>query len=163
VPAELPSETGLNSYDSHDNLHSPDGAAPDSLEERERHCVHELAVTESLLEIALRHGRGAGARRVTDLYLVIGQLSTYVDDSVQFYWDFVSQGTEAEGARLHFRRVPASFTCQTCGRVYELADGQLTCPGCGGSEVRLGQGDEFYLDSIEVEGAPEGPKEREVG
>lgn len=125
--------------------------------------MHELAVTESLLEIALRHGRAAGARRVTDLYLVIGQLSTYVDDSVQFYWDFVSQGTEAEGSRLHFRRVAASFTCQTCGRSYEFGEGQLTCPGCDGSQVRLGQGVEFYLESIEVEGAPEEKREGEAG
>lgn len=125
--------------------------------------MHELAVTESLLEIALRHGRSAGARRVTDLYLVIGQLSTYVDDSVQFYWDFVSQGTEAEGARLHFRRVAASFTCQDCGRVYELGDGQLTCPECGGSQIQLGKGNEFYLESIEVEGAPDDLVEGEAG
>jgi hydrogenase nickel incorporation protein HypA/HybF len=125
--------------------------------------VHELAVTESLLEIALRHGRAAGARRVTDLYLVIGQLSTYVDDSVQFYWDFVSQGTEAEGARLHFRRVPASFTCQDCGRTYALDENQLTCPECGGSRVQLGKGDEFYLETIEVEGAPEAREQGEDG
>ena len=47
--------------------------------------MHELPVTESILEIALRHAQEAGARRITDLYLIIGQLSTIVDDSIQFY------------------------------------------------------------------------------
>ena len=37
--------------------------------------MHELTITESLLEIALRHAREAGATKITDLYLVIGQLS----------------------------------------------------------------------------------------
>ena len=42
--------------------------------------MHELAVTESLLEIAVRHARAQNARRITDLYLVIGQWSSIVDD-----------------------------------------------------------------------------------
>lgn len=44
--------------------------------------MHELAVTRSILEIATRYASQANASRVTDIYLVIGQLSTIVDDSV---------------------------------------------------------------------------------
>ncbi|HQF69985.1 MAG TPA: hydrogenase maturation nickel metallochaperone HypA, partial [Promineifilum sp.] len=76
--------------------------------------MHELAITESILEIALRHGRSAGATRITDLHLVIGELSSVVDESVQFYWDIVSEGTAAAGATLHFRRVPARLVCRAC-------------------------------------------------
>ena len=38
--------------------------------------MHELAVTESILQIATRHAREAGASRITNLYLVIGQYSS---------------------------------------------------------------------------------------
>src|SRR4030067_1108327 len=64
--------------------------------------VHELAVTESLLHLAVLHAQQASATRVTALQLVIGQLSSIVDDSVQFYWDMISAGTLCEGARLQF-------------------------------------------------------------
>ena len=67
--------------------------------------MHELPVTESILENTLRHARGAKAVGVTDVYLVIGQLSSIIDDSVQFYWDMISEGTIAEGASLHFKRI----------------------------------------------------------
>ena len=60
--------------------------------------MHELAVTESVLEIAIRHAQEPKARNITDLYLVIGQWSNVVDDSVQFYWDIISEGTIAKGA-----------------------------------------------------------------
>ena len=80
--------------------------------------MHELSITESILEIALRHARQTQALRVTGLHLVIGQLSSVVDDSVQFYWDIVSKDTIAEGARLHFRRIPSEMACLECGTRY---------------------------------------------
>jgi hydrogenase nickel incorporation protein HypA/HybF len=52
--------------------------------------MHELAVTESILEIALRHAQEHNARHITGLYLVLGQWASIVDDSVQFYWDIIS-------------------------------------------------------------------------
>ena len=116
--------------------------------------MHELSVTESLLEIALRHARQAGAGRLTDLYVVIGAWSSIVDDSVQFYWDMVAKDTPAEGARLHFERIPAQAVCQDCSREYAPSDEDLACPACGGSRIKLLRGDEFYLDSIAVELTP---------
>ena len=108
--------------------------------------MHELSVTESILEIALRH---SGEQRITDLHLVIGELSTFIDESVQFYWDIVSEGTPAAGARLHFRRVPAQLTCQTCGHTYSPREA-LPCPACGSEDIRVVSGEEFYLEEIEV-------------
>ena len=112
--------------------------------------MHELAVTESILDIATKHARQANASHVTDIYLVIGQLSSIVDDSVQFYWDIISQDSICSAAKLHFQRVPASLSCLDCGTTYTL-DGELTfCPACHSSRVKVISGDEFHLDSIEI-------------
>jgi hydrogenase nickel incorporation protein HypA/HybF len=113
--------------------------------------MHELSVTESILEITLRHAQQAQARRVTALHLVIGQLATIVDDSVQFYWDIIAKDTLAEGARLDFRRIPAELLCSQCGARYPLPADDLACPACRSSQVKVVSGSEFYLDSIEVE------------
>jgi hydrogenase nickel incorporation protein HypA/HybF len=113
--------------------------------------MHELAVTESILDIALKYARQAQAERVTDLYLVIGRLSSIVDDSVQFYWDMISEKTLCAGSKLHFQRVPAQLLCLDCGGVYTL-DGELSpCPTCGSAKVKVTSGDQFFLDSIEIE------------
>jgi hydrogenase nickel incorporation protein HypA/HybF len=40
---------------------------------------------------------------------VIGRLASIVDDSIQFYWDMISEGTICQGAKLHFKRVPAEL------------------------------------------------------
>jgi hydrogenase nickel incorporation protein HypA/HybF len=113
--------------------------------------MHELAVTQNILEIALRHAHSAEARRITDLHLVIGELSTCVDDSVQFYWDLIAQGTPAEGARLHFRRVPTELQCRVCRLRYRPAGDDFACPTCHASRITVVAGEEFYLEAIDVD------------
>lgn len=115
--------------------------------------MHELAVTESILEISLRHAQKARATRITDLYLVIGQLSSIMDDSVQFYWDIIAKDTLAEGARLHFKRIPAELQCLDCGNTYAPSKEILACPQCHSIRVKFTAGEEFQLESIEVETA----------
>ncbi len=113
--------------------------------------MHELAITENILEIALRHGSNAGAQRITDLHLVIGELCSIVDDCVQFYWEVLSQSTIADGSRLHFRREPVEMRCLACNRRYLPTREGFSCPFCGGEKVRVIGGEAFYLDSIEIE------------
>jgi len=109
--------------------------------------VHELAVTQNVLEIVLRHADNHRIRRID---LVVGQLSTMVDDSVQFYWDIICRGTCAEGARLHFQRIPAQMRCTRCGTIFKL-NGDFVCPTCASAAAEVISGEEFYVDSIEVE------------
>lgn len=113
--------------------------------------MHELGITQSILNIALRHAEGAGATRITHLHLVIGDLSSVVDDSVQFYWDVISRGTIAEGAELHFERMPATLRCLACQMRFSPNGRDFACPDCGSCQVIVVDGDQFYLDSIEVE------------
>lgn len=113
--------------------------------------MHELSVTENILNIAIKHAEKEHAQKVTDIYLVIGQLSSIVDDSVQFYWDFISKNTICEKSRLHFQRVPAKFRCNQCGHDFCLDERISFCPNCESVDVSLEAGDEFRMESIEIE------------
>ena len=113
--------------------------------------MHELSVTQSLLDLSLRHAKEARARRVTSLNLTIGALSSYVDESIQFYWDIISRGTICEGARLSFHRIPAELVCLNCGKSYTMNTELQPCPECHSSQVKIASGDDFRLDSIDVE------------
>ena len=114
--------------------------------------MHELPITQGILETAVTAAQQAGAQRITAIDLVIGALSSVVDDSVQFYFDLLSQGTLAEGATLRFRRTPASATCLDCGFTFEatlpLAP---ACPACDSPAIRVEGGREFFVESIEID------------
>ena len=114
-------------------------------------AMHELPATQSVLEIALRHAGQAGAKRVTDIHLVIGQLATLVDDSIQFYWDMIAEGTSAAGATLHFKRVPAELQCMVCSEKYRPDGKEIICPNCGSVGAKIIAGEEFFVEAIDVE------------
>jgi len=113
--------------------------------------MHELAVTESIIAIAERHAQAAHATRILRIALVIGELSSIVDDSVQFYFDHLAAGTLAEGAQLVFERRPLVLRCAACAHAWQPSAGDWTCPHCGEARASVAEGREFYVDSIEVE------------
>jgi hydrogenase nickel incorporation protein HypA/HybF len=112
--------------------------------------MHELAVTESILKIAIDHANRANASKVTGIYLVLGKFSSIIDDSVAFYWDILAKDTICSDAELHFERIPATLACLDCEANYTLEQELIPCPQCGSSRVRVITGDEFRLDSIEI-------------
>jgi hydrogenase nickel incorporation protein HypA/HybF len=111
--------------------------------------MHELPITEGILKIA---AEAADGRRITTIHLVVGELSSIVDDSVQFYFDILSKGTPAEGAVLDFQRRSATLACLDCERSFEVrAPLPAICPHCGGTRLQVKGGRELRVESIEVD------------
>ena len=78
--------------------------------------MHELPITKGILSIALETSQNHGSRRVTAIDIVIGQLSSIVDDSIQFYFDALSEGTLTEDAQLKSGAWPPPPTVGTAAR-----------------------------------------------
>ncbi len=113
--------------------------------------MHELSVTENILNIATSHAQKADAIKVTDIHIVIGRLSSIVDDSIQFYWDMISENTICFGAQLHFERRPAEILCLNCNQKFSINTELTPCPNCNSMSLTVLSGEEFWLDSIEIE------------
>ena len=111
--------------------------------------MHELPATQAMLTLALD---AAGGRRVLAIDLTVGEMGSIVDDSVQFYFDLLSRGTVAEGAALRFRRVSGDGTCLECGHRFGARPPlPAECPACAGRQLVVSGGQEFNLDSLEVD------------
>jgi hydrogenase nickel incorporation protein HypA/HybF len=117
--------------------------------------MHELAITQGILEVVLEAADREGGGRVTAIDLVVGELSSIVDDSVQFYWDLIAEDTAAAGAALRFRRVPLQFACRGCRALFEPPGDRFDCPHCGHGDVHVAGGAELRIESFELEPEPE--------
>ncbi len=113
--------------------------------------MHELPITENIIKMTIEAATEFNASRVTQIIMVIGELSSVIDDSVQQYFDVLSEGTIASGAELIFKRLPVNLTCPTCNCDFVKEKSNFNCPECG--EIgRITDGAwEFYVESIEVE------------
>lgn len=112
--------------------------------------MHEFAVTEGLLEIVQTEARKAGAERVEEVHVAIGELSTFVDRSIEFYFSELSRGTLAEGAELFFERLEARAWCDLCDLEFHPESSFITCPKCHSPVFTISQGQELFVDSIEI-------------
>lgn len=104
-----------------------------------------------MVELALDEGKKVGAKKIGKISLVIGEMSGIVDESVNFYFGFISKGTIAEGATLEFKRVPMTARCRDCHNEFTPDEFDWSCPKCKGSSLEIIAGDELRIESIEVE------------
>ncbi len=113
--------------------------------------MHELAITQSMLDLVLEQAEKAEARNVGKINLVIGEMTGVVGQCVQFYFDFLSKGTPAEGASLSFKVIPTTARCRGCDKNFELKEFDWTCPYCQSNNMEIVAGKELFVESIEVE------------
>jgi hydrogenase nickel incorporation protein HypA/HybF len=110
--------------------------------------LHELAIAESVVEIAGRHANG---RRVTKVYLKVGYLRQVVPSALAFSFELVAQGTPVEGAELEIEEVPVTGRCRECAAESRLAEFPLQCAACGAFDLEVLQGEELYVAALELE------------
>ena len=113
--------------------------------------MHELSISQSMVDLVNEQAREAGASEVKKINLVIGEMSGVVEECVRFYFDFISKGTVSEGAALSFKMIPTTARCRNCGKEFELKDLDWTCPECHGNSLEIIAGKELFVESIEVE------------
>lgn len=111
--------------------------------------MHEMAIAQSVLDIAFGEMEKRAAVSVRKIKLTIGEFSGVVKDALEFAFDVLKSDTPASRAEIEIEVIPLTAECGTCGPVVcRLNDLNLLCPACetivtisGGREMRVD-----YLD-----------------
>jgi hydrogenase nickel incorporation protein HypA/HybF len=122
--------------------------------------MHETSLAEKIVETALEVARENGAKRVSRLNLLLGELAGVEVETLAFAFQVACNDTAAEGCHLEVERVSGRFKCWTCaneraGDLYDL------CPSCGNPGGDILAGREFRIISVDVDHdtGPEGTSE----
>ena len=113
--------------------------------------MHELAVTKNILSIVISEAAKADAKKVLAIKLTIGALSSFEEDCVNMYFEELSKDTIAAGAKLVVRKICAQLYCENCAEYYTLEHTDYNCPKCGKAGVYRGDGQDFLIESIEID------------
>lgn len=113
--------------------------------------MHEMSLTESLVELIENEREKQGFSRVRSVQVTLGALGHVDPDAVRFCFDAVARGTIVEGARLDIRTVPGQAWCLDCAKTISIADRMAACPECGQHRLQVTGGNDLRLDELEVD------------
>jgi hydrogenase nickel incorporation protein HypA/HybF len=111
--------------------------------------MHEYSIVQAIIDRASEEARKRGAVAVKGLSVRIGTLAGVEPELLKIAYDTFRERTLCADAPLSIRKVEALWRCPECGRSFP-AGAQLSCPECR-VPARLAQGDEIFLDRIEME------------
>ncbi len=111
--------------------------------------MHELQYTKIILNKSL--SQLTDSKAIKNVYLIIGEISELDRNLIEQHWRELSKGTPAEHAQLHFRFKEAEVQCMACFNIYHPLNGEIHCPYCGSYGAKILSGEEFDLESIELD------------
>jgi hydrogenase nickel incorporation protein HypA/HybF len=109
-----------------------------------------MGITQGILDASFEAAKNAGATKIDEIHISVGELTEVVDFALQFAFEALTPGTMAEGATLVVNHVPAKSHCNECNTDYSHDRFQMVCPSCDSFNVSLLQGRELHIDSIET-------------
>ena len=113
--------------------------------------MHELALSQSIVEAVLQRARQEGIHSVTRVVLALGTGAGVEREALSFCFDAVTRATAAEGAELAIETVPLRGRCRACGLEF-APDGLVApCPQCGTYAPVFTAGRELRVKSFEGE------------
>ena len=112
--------------------------------------MHEMAIAEGILDIALDYAHENKAQRIDRIHLLLGEPSGVETEALTLAFRVLVRGTMAETAALTWERIPLAGRCHDCGRERRLRPADVLCPVCGGG-MEMTHGREMRVDYIEME------------
>ncbi len=112
--------------------------------------MHELSVTQSILNICLEERKKRNFKFIKEINLCVGEFCGLVPNCINYYFEIISKGTVAENAKINIKKINAKIKCLDC-----LYEGEINkdyiCPLCSSLNFKILGGNEFYLESLEVD------------
>jgi hydrogenase nickel incorporation protein HypA/HybF len=110
--------------------------------------MHELALSESIIEMVVDRARHERMARVTRVVVEIGTAASVDPDALLFCFPIAAAETLAAGAELVIEPVALRARCDTCRADYAPEILHAPCPGCGGFGGRVIAGREMRVASF---------------
>ena len=107
--------------------------------------MHEMAIAQGVLDIALDYARRNEAMRISCVSLLLGEMSGVEASSLEFCFAALTK------ARLLFHRCPLVARCHSCGREGPVLPRDFFCPGCGQGALEIISGREMQVEYLEVD------------
>ena len=124
--------------------------------------MHEMGITQGVIDRAREAARIEGAERISALYLTITPAADFTRESVEMYFEMLAgEDPLFAGAILLWEEAPVSVTCLDCSEAFSTEAPHPVCPRCGSLQVRFDPRDALLqLTGIGIDDENEGVSPR---
>ena len=113
--------------------------------------MHEYSIVQSLLESCEEHTRANDSTNVTKVIVKIGVLSGVEPDLLQTAFDTFKEKTVCDKAEFIINHQKVVIACLSCDKESILEKNEFLCPKCQSNKVKVIDGEDMYLMSLEME------------
>lgn len=113
--------------------------------------MHEYSIVQSLLESCDAYAKKNSAKKVTKVVIKIGVLSGVEPHLLSEAFKTFKQETVCHEALLVMKIQKVKVRCNSCGYEAELKENEFICQKCGSFDIKVLDGEEMYLMSLELE------------
>lgn len=100
--------------------------------------MHELGITQGIIERAREAAKTHGARKVTDVYVTMTARADFTSEAIEMYFDMLARDDDFfRCATLHFDFASVDARCLECGSEFMAQSRQASCPACSSMRVQL--------------------------
>ena len=112
--------------------------------------MHEMALCQSMVELIDQQKHQRGFSSVKRVIVEIGALGHVDPHALEFAFEVGAKDSAAEDAVLEIREIPGQGWCMDCCENVAIERRGDPCPGCGGYQLIVRQGEELRLKELEV-------------
>ena len=113
--------------------------------------MHEYSIVQALLTQCEDIARENEAESITKIVVKIGKMSGVEPSLLETAFNTFKEKTICDGAEFVLNIQPLVIECKACGTVTELEKIYYKCPVCESLDVRVIDGEEMFLMSLEME------------
>ncbi|MFP4470961.1 MAG: hydrogenase maturation nickel metallochaperone HypA [Bacteroidales bacterium] len=113
--------------------------------------MHEFSIAVGIVDLAVEHAEVAGAKKVNEVELEIGELAGVIYEAMETAMDSAVKGTILEGAAVVIRKPPGKGRCTACGAEFRVEQFFDPCPACGEYNPEIISGKELRLKSLNID------------
>jgi hydrogenase nickel incorporation protein HypA/HybF len=113
--------------------------------------MHEIQIAQDLSAIVLEVAGKEKLSVVTRVDIIFGRMIQVVPDIFEFAFTECVRESIARNAKLNIEILPVRIRCMKCNEEMDLSDFWFICSKCNNIYVKVIQGKEMFIKSIEGE------------
>jgi hydrogenase nickel incorporation protein HypA/HybF len=113
--------------------------------------MHEIQIARDLSSIVLEVAGREKLSVVTEVDIIFGRMIQVVPEIFEFAFRECVRESIARDAKLNIEILPIRIRCMKCKEEMDLSDLWFICCKCSNTDVKVIQGKEMFVKSIEGE------------